>query len=71
MGTQFAPTYAILVLGYLEKKLYDGIRLNFNINVANTFSNYFMRFIDIFLFEILPMAVGIYYLIKLITSTQN
>ena len=46
MGTKFAPTYAILVLGYLEQRVYDGIKNNFNENILNKFIQNFMRYID-------------------------
>ena len=39
MGTKFAPTYATLVLGYLEEKLYATIAEKYD----DQFRNYFEK----------------------------
>jgi len=45
MGTKVAPTYATLVLGYLEEKIYDILNLS-NPTVAQYFQHNWMRFLD-------------------------
>ena len=46
MGTKFAPTYATLVLGYLETKLYNLVETNFGIEYSTFIRNNFKRFLD-------------------------
>ena len=46
MGTKFAPTYATLVLGYLETKLYDTLETNYGVHYSVYIKNNFKRFLD-------------------------
>jgi ribosomal protein S27E len=46
MGTNVAPTYATLVLGYLEVKLHEQIRQEKGIDMANYIRTHWKRFID-------------------------
>ena len=46
MGTKFAPTYATLVLGYLEIILYKNIEDKHGLNTRNIFENSLKRFLD-------------------------
>lgn len=46
MGTKFAPTYATLVLGYLEEKLYSEIETKFGQEFATYIKNNWKRFLD-------------------------
>ena len=46
MGTKMAPTYAILVMGYLETKLYVKVKELFNNDVANIIQERWTRYID-------------------------
>jgi hypothetical protein len=46
MGTKFAPTYATLVLGYLEAKVYDTIKSKYGENVQKHFTEKWRRYLD-------------------------
>ena len=46
MGTKCAPTFATLVLGYLEEKLYDTIEEHFDSEVIQYFERIWCRFLD-------------------------
>ena len=46
MGTKMAPTYATLVMGYLEKKLYDTYEVKYGENEREEFVKCFKRFLD-------------------------
>ena len=46
MGTIFAPTYATLVMGYLEIKLYSIIETKFDTNTKEYFVENWDRFLD-------------------------
>ena len=46
MGTKVAPTYATLVLGYLEEQLYVKVSSEFNDEVANYVRESWSRFLD-------------------------
>ena len=46
MGTKMAPIYATLVLGFLEKKLYNEIYTNYDVNTYLSFKNYYFRYLD-------------------------
>ena len=46
MGTKMAPTYATLVLGYLEKKLYSEYEKIFGEEEKEEFIKAFRRFLD-------------------------
>ena len=46
MGTKMAPTYATLVMGYLERKLYDKFENHYDIEQQERFINNFKRFLD-------------------------
>ena len=46
MGTKFAPTYATLVLGYLEMKLYDILEANYGKDNADKIVKNYKRFLD-------------------------
>ena len=45
-GTVFAPTYANLSMGYHEIKLYDLIKLNYNLDIRQYFVENWKRFLD-------------------------
>ena len=46
MGTKFAPGYAILTIGYLEKKLYDFMENNYETEFYIYFKLYWKRFLN-------------------------
>ena len=46
MGTKMAPTYATLFMGYLEKKLYEKIESQFNIDTRRYFERNWLRYLD-------------------------
>jgi len=46
MGTKMAPTYANLVLAYLEEKLYNKLRVEVNDDLAIYIEHNFLRYID-------------------------
>ena len=46
MGTKVAPTYATLVLGYLEEKLYDLIKQQNGDQLADYVKTNWKRFLD-------------------------
>lgn len=46
MGTNFAPTYAILTIGYLEMQFYKKCEEHFSENVAKYIVSNFKRYID-------------------------
>ena len=46
MGTKVAPTYATLVLGYLEETLYKNIKNDYGIEFSDYVCNNFWRFLD-------------------------
>ena len=46
MGTKFAPTYATLVLAYLEEKLYSQVEIKFDKEVADYVKDNWKRFLD-------------------------
>lgn len=46
MGTKFAPTYATLVMGYLEQKLYQNIEEKYGIDIARYIETSWFRFLD-------------------------
>jgi hypothetical protein len=46
MGTKMAPTYATLVMGYLEKKLYGTYEVKYGENEREEFVKCFKRFLD-------------------------
>ena len=46
MGTKVAPTYATLVLGYLEEKLYNILENKYDATFADYVRNNFKRFLD-------------------------
>ena len=46
MGTKFAPTYATLVLAYLEEKLYSEIETKFGKEFAIFIKENWKRFLD-------------------------
>lgn len=46
MGTKVAPTYATLVLGYLEEMLYSKIETKFGENFTEFVKSNFLRFLD-------------------------
>ena len=46
MGTKLAPTYATLVMGYLELKLYDKIEEKFGTEFSKCFKEEWMRYLD-------------------------
>ena len=46
MGTKFAPTYATLVLAYLEEKLYSEIETKFEKEYAIFIMGNWKRFLD-------------------------
>ena len=46
MGTKFAPTYATLVLGYLEEKLYQEVENTYNQEFAWYIRNNWKIFLD-------------------------
>ena len=46
MGTKFAPTYATLVLGYLEEKLYATVAEKYDDQFRNYFEKMWKRFLD-------------------------
>ena len=46
MGTKMAPTYATLFMGYLEKKLYEKIESQFDINTRRYFEKNWLRYLD-------------------------
>ena len=46
MGTKMAPTYATLVLGYLEKKLYLKFETQFGTEDKEEFVQAFKRYLD-------------------------
>ena len=46
MGTKFAPTYATLVLGYLETILYERIESKYNTQTKEIVQNTFKRYLD-------------------------
>ena len=45
MGTKLAPTYATLVMGYLELKLYDKIEEKFGTEFSKRFKEEWMRYL--------------------------
>ena len=46
MGTKLAPTYATLVMGYLELKLDDKIEEKFGTEFSKRFKEEWMRYLD-------------------------
>jgi len=46
MGTKVAPTYATLVLGYLEEKLYEKILCTIDRDFSDFLQHNFWRFLD-------------------------
>ena len=46
MGTKVAPTYANLVMGYLEKQLYDKTEETFNLDFRNYIIEHWKRYLD-------------------------
>lgn len=46
MGTNMAPTYATLTLGFLEENLYDNIATDFCSNLAENIENTWKRYLD-------------------------
>ena len=46
MGTKFAPTYATLVMGFLEQKLYQEVENTFGIEYAKMFESSWKRYLD-------------------------
>ena len=46
MGSVFAPTYANLGMGYHEIKLYDLIKLNYNLDIRQYFVENWKRVLD-------------------------
>lgn len=46
MGTKVAPTYATLVLGYLEEKLYSSVKEKFGQNIESFIRNSWKRYLD-------------------------
>ena len=46
MGTNFAPIFATLVVGYHEEKLYNKIKASFNPNFTLFFMENWKRFLD-------------------------
>ena len=46
MGTKIAPTYATLVLGYLEQKLYSSVQQNMSVQTADYIRSNWQRFLD-------------------------
>lgn len=46
MGTKAAPTYATLVLGYLENILYERINVKYGVNFSDYLKNNFKCFLD-------------------------
>ena len=46
MGTKMAPTYAILVMGFLEKQLYQRIEEKYGEATKTEFIKNFKRFLD-------------------------
>ena len=46
MGTKLGPTYATLVMGFLEEKLYDNIKTEKGESYMNEFINGWKRFLD-------------------------
>ena len=46
MGTKMAPTYATLVMGYLEMKLYQKIEEEYNYEIRTYFEENWKRFLD-------------------------
>ena len=46
MGTKFAPTYATLVMGYLEQKLYRTMEQKYGIQFTRDFEKSWKRFLD-------------------------
>ena len=46
MGTRFAPTYATLVLGFLEEKLYEKMTDKYNTNFSEYLRENWKRFLD-------------------------
>lgn len=46
MGTKVAPTYAILVMGFLEKHMYQLLKNVYDANVANNIQERWIRYID-------------------------
>lgn len=46
MGTKMAPTYATLTLGYLEEKMYEKARRQFNHQTAQNIKNGWKRYLD-------------------------
>lgn len=46
MGTKFAPSYATLVLGYLEQNLYNQIYQTFGKTTAEKIKNNYKRYLD-------------------------
>ena len=47
MATIFAPTYATLVVGYLEKKLYSIIEVKYGEQQRKNFEENWYRFLDV------------------------
>ncbi len=46
MGTKVAPTYATLVLGYLEEKLYEKMAISKDPGFSSFVQTHFLRFLD-------------------------
>ena len=46
MGTKVAPTYATLVMGFIETRLYEQIEEKYGINIKNHFINKWWRYLD-------------------------
>ena len=46
MGTKMAPTYAILVMGFLEEKMYTRLKEVYNDDICQEIINSWLRYID-------------------------
>jgi hypothetical protein len=46
MGTKVAPTYATLTIGYLEQKLYNQVKDQFELKFSVQFQSLWKRFLD-------------------------
>ena len=51
MATKFAPTYATLVLAYLEEKLYSQVEIKFDKEFADYIKDNWKRFLDDCIFD--------------------
>ncbi len=62
IGTQIAPTYANLILAYLEEKfLYWKIETNFGSMIANDFIAQLKRFLDDMFIIIIIIIINLYF----------